>query len=145
MRLEEPASERAGRSRISSLRLDIKVPWPLTLVVQNTHLQQYNAIFAVLLQVLAPSSLQQCLVSLAVQVLPWGASWFTSVQVHVACKALNEVYSSACPDSTRRGRGLDRASALAMSMRHFLGTYLAHVMGHLAHSCACGLHQVPVY
>ena len=64
------------------------------------------------------------------------------MQVHVAIKALNEVHSSVHPDSSRRGRGLDRASALAMSMRHFLGAYLANVMGHLVHSSASALQQV---
>ena len=44
---------------LGGLRLDVSIPWPLTLVVQDVHLQQYNAIFAVLSQVLQyPVSMQ---------------------------------------------------------------------------------------
>lgn len=57
----------------------------------------------------------------------------------MARKALNEVYSSACPDSDRQGRGPNRAGAVAVSMRHLLGAYLVHVMGHLVHSSASDL------
>ena len=60
----------------------------------------------------------------------------------MAIKALNEVHSSVYCDSSRRGRGLDRTSALAMSMRHFLGAYLANIMGHLVHTSAFALRQV---
>ena len=64
------------------------------------------------------------------------------MQVHLAGKALNEVYSSACADGNRRGGGLDRAGVLAMSMRCYLGAYLGHVMGHLVDACASNLQQV---
>lgn len=143
MHLEKPVGESVGMDQLRRLRLDVRLPWPLTLIVQDTHLRQYNAIFVVLLQVLAPHSSQHRL-CLSETPLPLGCKRSTFVQVHLAGKALNEVYSSACADSSRRGRGLDRAGALAMSMRCYLGAYLAHVMGHLVHSCTSNLQQVAV-
>ncbi len=57
------------------------------------------------------------------------------MQVRVASKALNGSHK-------KRDGGMDRAGCLAMRMRHFLGTYLAHVMGHLVYSCVPKLQQV---
>ena len=73
MHLEESASNSTGVRVFDGLRLDMSVPWPLTLFVQDTHLQQYNAIFGILLQVLPRRSPQHCLSSLKSYFLPWGA------------------------------------------------------------------------
>lgn len=54
--LEKPASEGAGVGLKGPQVLDVTLPWPLTFVVQDIHLQHCNCIFAVLLQVLAPRS-----------------------------------------------------------------------------------------
>lgn len=51
VRLSEADSQRIDLASLSSLRMDLSVQWPLTLIIQEAHLQQYNAIFTVLLQV----------------------------------------------------------------------------------------------
>ena len=141
VRLEEPASTTARMGALGKLKLDVTVPWPLTLVVQDAHLRQYNAIFAILLQV-PPLLLAALLASPKVLLPSLIFKQCCSVQVHMAGMALSEVHSSICRDKNRRSRGMNTAGALAMSMHHFLGTYLSHVMGHLVHTCASSLQQV---
>ena len=45
-------SKGGGIASLQGVSLRLAPPWPLTLVVQDAQLQCYNAIFAVLLQVL---------------------------------------------------------------------------------------------
>ena len=51
VRQDDAGSESSGLAALGDLRLDIAARWPLPLVLQDVDLQQYNAVFAVLLQV----------------------------------------------------------------------------------------------
>ena len=149
VRQDDAGSECSGLAALGALRLDIAARWPLPLVLQDVGLQQYNAVFAVLLQVHVLSFHALC--SAPAHSYSYTFHTFRSpschdgdhnhrynVQVRVASKALNGVYN-------RWDRGMDRAGCLAMSMRHFLGAYLAHVMGHLVHSCVPQLQRVSLH
>ena len=52
VRASSAESEGGGITSLQGVSLRLAPPWPLTLVVQDAQLQQYNAILAVLLQVL---------------------------------------------------------------------------------------------
>ena len=51
VRQDDACSESSGLAALGALRLEIAAQWPLPLVLQNMDLQQYNAVFAILLQV----------------------------------------------------------------------------------------------
>jgi gamma-tubulin complex component 5 len=94
---------------LSSLRLSLRIPWPLTLVIPESCLERYNAAAVFLLQ------------------------------VRRARAALEEVVRSGWSAAARRtpgggGGGGPHARGLAAELRHFVAALHEHVVARVLHS-----------
>ena len=99
---------KAQLEALATLRLSVRVPWPLTLVIPERCLERYNA------------------------------AWVFLLQVRRARAALDEVVKAGWSGAARRvpggGGGGPHARRLATELRHFVAALHEHIISRVLHS-----------